>query len=298
MITLEFEGYFQMRMATDPDPSEEPRGVSGYTFALAGEPDFDGRLHFQPDEPGVHQREFGPTKGVHGKGPSVGVTVRTVTYGSGASVVPELQGAHVSFVNAELKERNGVLVRDDFFALDPVEVKITSAERNVLVSREDLLDPSDPNLSIFKAGSKQLIRRQPAGMTKNSEEVAQATGLGNPDDESCVRNRQTRQNNLRQLQMHYKPGTQAWEALETRITQLDNLHQWWNLSQGGRPVDRRAYTLALQFTGWDIDVNGPIAVNNVHGDPSKHWPLRFWMGGWDGDALCGYVKGTWEIATK
>jgi hypothetical protein len=25
------------------------------------------------------------------------------------------------------------------------------------------------------------------------------------------------------------------------------------------------------------------------------WNISFWMGGWDGDALCGYVKGTWTI---
>ena len=50
MLILNFEGYFQMRMATDPDPPDEPRGLSGYTFALAGEPDLDNLLHLQPDE--------------------------------------------------------------------------------------------------------------------------------------------------------------------------------------------------------------------------------------------------------
>jgi hypothetical protein len=300
MITLEFEGYFQMRMATDPDPSEEPRGVSGYTFALAGEPDFDGKVHFQPDEKGVHQREFGPKPGVRGVGPSVGVTVRKVTYSASESKRwPELEGARVSFVDAELKERNGILVRDDYFALDPVVVKITAAgSAKVLVERKDLLDPDRPNLPIFDAGSKELIRRQPAGFGKHSKEVAQATGLESPDDEACVLNRLERQNNLRTLQKNYARGTEAWEALETRVTQLDDLRQWWNLSQGGTPIDRRAYTLALWFYGWDIGVNGPVAVNTVNGDPSQLWPLRFWMGGWDGDALCGYVKGTWEIPSK
>ncbi len=32
-------------------------------------------------------------------------------------------------------------------------------------------------------------------------------------------------------------------------------------------------------------------------DPSQPWRLRFWMGGWDGDALCGYLRGgNWEVA--
>ena len=32
MLKLLFEGYFQMRMATDPDPPDDPRGLSGYTL--------------------------------------------------------------------------------------------------------------------------------------------------------------------------------------------------------------------------------------------------------------------------
>jgi hypothetical protein len=50
MLILNFEGYFQMRMATDPDPADEKRGVSGYTFALVGEPDLDAKIHLQSEE--------------------------------------------------------------------------------------------------------------------------------------------------------------------------------------------------------------------------------------------------------
>ena len=31
-------GWFQCRLATDPDPYDEPRGVSGYVHAYLGEP--------------------------------------------------------------------------------------------------------------------------------------------------------------------------------------------------------------------------------------------------------------------
>jgi hypothetical protein len=55
-----------------PDPSDEPRGVSGYTFALAGEPDLDRLLHLQPDEAGVFERRFGVSDDA--PGPHVGVT--------------------------------------------------------------------------------------------------------------------------------------------------------------------------------------------------------------------------------
>ena len=38
MIKLTFSGWFECRIATDPDPTDEPRGVSGWTAAVAGEP--------------------------------------------------------------------------------------------------------------------------------------------------------------------------------------------------------------------------------------------------------------------
>ena len=46
-IILHFSGWAQGRIPTDPDPSFEPRGVSGYTFALPGEPDLDRVIYFQ-----------------------------------------------------------------------------------------------------------------------------------------------------------------------------------------------------------------------------------------------------------
>ncbi|HEX6625209.1 MAG TPA: hypothetical protein VF064_15965 [Pyrinomonadaceae bacterium] len=67
------------------------------------------------------------------------------------------------------------------------------------------------------------------------------------------------------------------------------------ISSRAELIDRRAYTLALQLEGWDIDVNGHVHANALGGDETRPWPLRFRMGGWDGDALCAYVRGSWEI---
>jgi hypothetical protein len=33
-VWLKFGGWFQCRLATDPDPCDEPRGVSGYVHAV------------------------------------------------------------------------------------------------------------------------------------------------------------------------------------------------------------------------------------------------------------------------
>jgi len=45
-IVISFEGTFEDRLATDPDPSDEKRGKEGWTFADAGEPDLDRVIRF------------------------------------------------------------------------------------------------------------------------------------------------------------------------------------------------------------------------------------------------------------
>lgn len=290
-LVLGFGGYFQLRMATDPDPTDDSRGMSGYTFALPGEPDFDGILHFQPDEPGVCERDFG----ADAFAPRVGVKVVSATL-RGAPA-PGFVGARLAMPNARLVERNGIVVRNDFFALDPVEVRCEK-DGVVLLARRDELDPARPGLPITEADSPMLRRRQPRSWVSPSAEVATATGLPMPvTDQALIANRLHRRSCLLALlENTVDPITRS--ALEVRIRELEIVRRWWDLSQTGPegpPIDRRAYTLALQATGWSIDVNGAVLANEVGGDAHARWPLGFWLGGWDGDALSGYIQGTWTI---
>jgi len=291
MLILDFEGYFQMRMATDPDPTDELRGVSGYTFAFCGEPDLDHKLHFQPDEPGVWERDFGP-----GGGPKVGVTV-TSAKRNGIDA-PELVGGKIAFVDGQVIEHNGLLVRNDYFIINPFRVTLTSGGK-LLLDRVDNLDPSDPNMPENEATSPMLQRRQATTFTSNSEEVAAATGLPNAASVTLIQNRLDRKRSLEAL-LASTPKKDAVKRaeLESRIYELAIVEQWWNLTQGtpgNRPIDRRAAQLALQLSGWNVDMNGAIAANRLGADERYPWNIAFWMGGWDGDAMCGYVRGTWTI---
>lgn len=45
-MSVDFSGWYQVRLATGGDPYNDPRGVSGWQFALAGEPDMDRVLRF------------------------------------------------------------------------------------------------------------------------------------------------------------------------------------------------------------------------------------------------------------
>jgi len=294
MLILDFEGWFQMRMATDPDPTDELRGVSGYTFAFCGEPDLDHKLHFQSDEPGVWQRDFGP-----GGGPKVGVYVTSAQ--RNGEDAPDLVGGKIAFVDGMVVEHNGLLVRNDYFIINPFQVTLTTG-RTLLLDRVDYLNPSNPNMPENEATSPMLQRRQATTFTSNSEEVAKATGLPNAASVTLIQNRLNRKASLEALLASTPKKNAVKRAeLESRIYELAIVEQWWNLSQGtpgNRPIDRRAAQLALQLSGWNIDMNGAIAANRLGADERYPWNISFWMGGWDGDAMCGYVRGTWTIPLK
>ena len=291
MLILDFEGYFQDRMTTDPDPTDEKRGVSGYTFAFAGEPDLDNVVRFQPDEPGVCEREFGPAGG-----PKVGVTVRRAR--RDGTEVPQLVGGQIAFLGMQILEHNGILVRNDFFIVDPLHVTLT-VDGNLLLDRFDYLNPDDPTMPPEQATAAQLQRRQPTTFTHNSQEVATATGLPSPANVALIENRIQRRHSL-EILLGETTDPVKRAALESRIEQLEVLDRWWDLSVGTpttRPIDRRAAQLALQLSGWNIDMNGEICANALGADQTLAWNLQFWFGGWDGDALCAYAKGTWTIPT-
>jgi len=294
MLILDFEGYFQMRMATDPDPTDELRGVSGYTFAFCGEPDLDHLLHFQPDEPGVWERDFGP-----GGGPKVGVVVTSAK--RDGKDVPDLVGGRIAFVDGMVVEHNGLLVRNDYFIINPFRVTLTTG-KTLQLDRVDYLNPSNPDMPENEADSTMLQRRQATTFQSNSEEVAQATGLPNAANVTLIQNRLNRKASLEALLASTPKKNAVKRAeLESRIYELGIVEQWWNLSQGtsgNRPIDRRAAQLALQLSGWNIDMNGAIAENRLGADERYPWNISFWMGGWDGDAMCGYVRGEWTIPLK
>src|SRR4051794_3229551 len=81
-LVLAFEGWCSLRQPTDPDPFDEPRGVSGYSFAFAGEPDLDRVINLQPRPGGVYRSH----------GPELGVSVRAASRTDGQAV-PALLGA-------------------------------------------------------------------------------------------------------------------------------------------------------------------------------------------------------------
>lgn len=99
-LLIKFGGWFQCRLATDPDPADEPRGVDGYIHAVAGEPDLDRIIRLQPSDQSV-RRSYCPV---------VGVKVTSVYLDQHKSNDHPLVGALVDFLdNPKFEGRNGIL---------------------------------------------------------------------------------------------------------------------------------------------------------------------------------------------
>src|SRR5579859_3431489 len=98
MWTLDFDGWFQCRLATDADPFDEKRGVDGWNFAFAGEPDLDRIIRFQTP---VAQRSHGP---------AVGVRVQAVSSNGQGVAGHALIGAAVDLIDGPVFEgRDGLI---------------------------------------------------------------------------------------------------------------------------------------------------------------------------------------------
>jgi hypothetical protein len=276
VLTLLFSGWFQCRLATNPDPTDERRGVSGYTFALAGEPDLDRviRLH-APVAPRSHA-------------PPVGVHVVEVRAGGHSVEDHPLSGARVELLDdARFESRNRIL-SDDRSGTGPIHpfhlrIRSDSAE----ITRRDLLHPGAPGCTVEEAPPEALNRRAPIhldGFRLEGVRIRQAAGV-----RPALEHRRRRRAVLeRDLAAENDPLAAA--ALRKRISELSI----------DDPLDHRVLMMeALQHRR--LDLRGPATV---HGpgkrlleqiDPAADWPIAFWMGGWDADALCGFMKGTLRL---
>src|SRR5689334_8084955 len=113
-LWLRFEGWFQCRLATDPDPTDEPRGVSGYLRAVAGEPDLDRVIRLQPK---------GAVSRTHC--PPIGVRVTRVFGLEHNTTTHPLIGGKVDFLDSpKFEGRNHAAAQDGFEAVVPLHVRI------------------------------------------------------------------------------------------------------------------------------------------------------------------------------
>lgn len=262
LIDLHFSGWFQCRLATDPDRYDEPVGEKGSTFALPGEPNLDRIIRFQdPVSPRSHA-------------PTVGVFVNKVEV-NGEAIECGILRAKVELLEGALFEgRNGEVAAPSYEPIVPYHLRISNGSFEVHVT--DPINLGDP---------EELKRRQPVRHAPHSSEVAAATGIADP--------KQYRQERLALLKKELDETLDnvKREGLMKRID---------NLKLTGENEEFGEYMLQLE-QDYEFDLRGPNSWIDHDGlistspNSTSTWKATFWMGGWDADALTGYTLGKISI---
>jgi hypothetical protein len=297
-LTIHYEGYWQCRQATDPDPSRAPRGSSGYVLATGWESNLDQIIRLQRDE--IDPRDFRVVPGERSS-ENFGVFVTGVTH-AGAPWAPgdALKDGKVRWLPAgdpnegpRFEMRNTITyhpsTRGIFIPIIPFHIRITDPGETIRISRDDPIDPQNPEREIWEIGDIEVYRRRcPARFVYCSTEVLDAIGLdaaadpGPQFDAYFERRKQWLELSLSEGLHGHDPVSH--QALHTRL---------WALTFTDAFEDR----LGLQaewdhdLVGSQIEVQGEEQLGGrVAGDAP--WHVRFWFGGFDGDLMRGYIRGT------
>ena len=267
MLSVTFAGWGHCRLATDPDPYDEPRGVSGYLRAYAGEPDLNRIIRFQ-DPPFVRSHA-----------PRIGVAVKSISLDGQSVADHPLLDAQVHLLNdAKFEGRNGVIAEDGEEPIVPFDfciVKGADRLRRATV-------PSDPRSPYREFKAKDIVFGD-AGFIERATGIASLVVVWNTRLDAL-------QNELAAASPDDRPG---------REERIDFLRR--NIAADGGVA--RFFSARML---WEYQLRSPVDPNAI-AEPaflrgfkptSEPWIIRFWIGGWDADAQAFFVGGTLEIAER
>jgi hypothetical protein len=278
MLTIYYQGWFQYRAALDPDPTDEPHGISGPTVVVAGEPNFDTFIRLQhPVAPRYpHEQDYG-------------VWVKGVEVDGVTQADHPLLGAPVDLLGDPTYLERGYIITYQRVPVAPFDLLISN--NGITLRRAALWDVTRPQMTTFEMFKyhPELLPPRQGAITPQSVQVAEATGIMNYREY-----RRQRKEELIKLRDQSTDPTQRL-AYSKRIDDLakDDLHM-------------TGITLAAQqFLGlcatYDYPLNGDPTVHDPDGKlkgvigTSMVWPISFWMGGYDVDSLFGYMSGSLSL---
>ncbi len=294
LLEVFFEGYFQCRLATDPDPTIEARGVSGYTMALPSEPELDQIIRLQPEGQAARLREPAEALGIQ-----VGVKVKDVHFDGkpfegGLKALKDapvrLEGRTKLVEGPTFQSRNNIVGSDDSMAMvvEPFELAIRSPGGGV-IRAVDVLDPSAPAKEVWEFDRPDAYaRRFPVSFKMNDAEAM--TAISVVDQHGYFWDR--RQFLERRIEQWEKKKEEVSgderaaleaniQAARSRIHQID----FW----GVRVFNK----LGFKAT-WRHGINAQRVAEGLGGkaDLEGPWTVNYWFGSWDGDLLVGYMRGS------
>ncbi len=297
-LRINFQGYWQCRQATDPDPSDDPRGVSGYTFAVGKESDFDQAICLQRcqiadadfrkpqmGEFGVHTTDV---EIVDAEGNSKPLE-RTIACGAKVYLRPS-ECDKSKLPKFEL--RNEII----FHELQGIIMPICPFNLEIegdgwKLRREDPLDINNTSLEVWEM-VEGYARRSPKSFRVISNEVLDAICIKPaPDYETAFFNYFQNRKQWLKLRLAETVDPVEAEGLKTRIWAIDFF------SQDKRMESRLGLQAIWDFEirGEGADIRGAEAYFRGRIDTIAYWRTYFWMGGFDGDLMRGFMKGYLEV---
>ncbi len=295
-LRINFEGYWQCRQATDPDPSDEPRGVSGYTFAVGHESDMDQAIYLQREQ--IPDRDF---REPHTENFGVNVTsAELLEEGLEPKRLDLARGARVFLRPGErdpkklpkFELRNEIIFHELQGIIMPIcPFNLQIAGDGWQLRREDPLDINDPSLEVWQM-VEGYARRSPKNFNSISDEVLAAIGIAPaPDYTTAFSDYFQRRKQWLALKLAETEDPVEAEGYKTRIWAIDFFTQ----------DQRMESRLGLQAI-WDFDIRGQNAdisgAESYFGgtiDTTTPWRTSFWMGGFDGDLMRGYMRGDLRV---
>jgi hypothetical protein len=257
-LAVDFEGWYQVRLATGGDPYNDPRGVSGWQFAYPGEPDLDRVLRLQPA--GTFLRpHVDPDV-------SVGVSVTSASV-DGGPVLPGFAGATVDLLdNPVFEGHNGVISGDGDEPIVPLRLRIAAGglvlERS---ARDEYVAPYADLASL--------------GLDTNAPAAAAAlrAGHGLPSPTA--------------LEAHIAAGVARLQAVidapgTDPVTKRVLEHRQGELKQ---PWYFATVVWRLRLTGTDAVVTVPGGAPRPAS--TEPWWLELVSTGFDQDSGCGLLRG-------
>jgi hypothetical protein len=306
-LSIHFEGYWQCRQATDPDPSRDRRGASGYTFAVGKENDFDQIIRLQKDEipPGDIRPSYPPHYPPHHPTGSFGVFVTDVRYrgerynpGYDALYkgkvrwLPGQEGGARGGPRFELRNTITYFPGDGIYMpIVPFHILIESDDKTLAIGRDDPLNPAEPTKQIWQMSDHtEYARRCPVNWFDTSDEVMEAIGVDGPNGLNAFFQRRKE---WLQLQLDQENDSVLREAYKNRLYVI---RFFSSQKADGRRLETRLSAKAL----WDFLLHGKPSVRgeerlNGKVDTAKPWHVNFWMGGFDGDLMRGYMRGALDV---
>ena len=279
-LTIPFEGWILMRLATDPDPTDEPRGVSGYSFAFGNEPDLDRLISFQTPSHFTPRSHTFP----------IGVTVHNpiLRIGNTEEQVEELNGALVNLIGpARLENRNWTLTPAGFEPIIPFDLLIQG--QGLTLRRSAPLDPNEPELPVWRTPERLLLEYGAVGVLYEPATIGEATGIW--DSHQIVLDRISA---LKEDRLHTPSDTPEAVILDARLKQL----AIGAADASDRRLSARYYVERFNFPMLgkvDIQGNPGSILNGWSPNSQAAWSIGFWIGAWDPDALSAYIKGALDI---